>query len=126
MKPKRLGIWMDHDHAHAIEFLTESLETKTVPFDFKHETKRNAITHGEDHELARQQRHKAEYFKELGNVIKNYQEVLLFGPTTAKTELLHKLTDDQQFSHINIQIEQRDKMTEKQMHAFVRKHFSGN
>lgn len=126
MKPTKLGIWMDHDHAYLIEFVPESLQTRTIPSAFKHESKENHVTHGEDHDLARHNRHKSEYYKGLGDIIRNYQEVLLFGPTNAKTEFLNTLAGNQQFSRINIQIEQSDKMTKNQMQAFVRNHFLKN
>jgi hypothetical protein len=100
MKSKKLGIWMDHDHAHLVEFNQESLETKTIPSHFENESKENHVTNGEHHELARHAQHRAEYFKALGQVIKNYPEVLLFGPTTAKSKLFNTLFGDQQFSRI--------------------------
>lgn len=126
MESKKLGIWMDHDHAHLIEFETQSLQTTTIPSNFKNESKEGHVTSGEEHALARHQRHQSEYFKALGRIIKNYQEVLLFGPTTAKVELLNTLTADKQFDKVNVQAQQGDKMTENQMHAFVKKHFSKN
>jgi hypothetical protein len=124
MKSKKLGIWMDHDHAHLVEFDEENLETKTVPSHFENESRENHVTHGERHDLARHTQHRNEYFKALGQVIRNYPEVLLFGPTTAKSELLNILSGDHQFSRIRVQVAQADKMTENQMCEFVQHHFS--
>ncbi|WP_346986118.1 hypothetical protein [Chryseobacterium sp. POE27] len=65
-----------------------------------------------------------EYYKEIGKYIRNYDDVLLFGPTEAKTELLNVLEKDHLFSKIKFEIKHTDKMTEGQEHAFVRDHFS--
>jgi len=59
----------------------------------------------------------------LGAIIKNYREVLLFGPTDAKHELQNMLHKDHLFADIKITVEQADKMTENQQHAFVRAHY---
>ena len=70
------------------------------------------------------QQQEAEYYQAIAESIKNYDEVLLFGPTNAKTELSNILDDDLNFSKIKIEIKQADKMTENQEHAFVRDYFS--
>ena len=66
----------------------------------------------------------SEYYKKLGEIIKNYEGVILFGPTEAKVELFNTLKADHHFEKINIEVKQADKMTENQQHAFVREHFS--
>ncbi|MEO7043710.1 MAG: hypothetical protein ABI091_00280, partial [Ferruginibacter sp.] len=72
----------------------------------------------------KEQQQESEYYKVLGESIKNYDQVLLFGPTNAKIELSNILEDDLSFSKIKIEIRQADKMTENQEHAFVREYFS--
>lgn len=67
----------------------------------------------------------AEYYKDLGNIIKQYDAVVLFGPTNAKAELFNIVSKDHLFSKINIEVKETDKMTEKQQHAFVKNYFSG-
>ena len=64
------------------------------------------------------------YYKELGEIIRKYDEVILFGPTDAKVELLNILKEDHRFDEINIGVEDADKMSENQQHAFVRGYFS--
>lgn len=56
--------------------------------------------------------------------MKEYDDVLLFGPTDAKVELLHMLESDNSFSKIKIETRQADKMTENQEHAFAKDYFS--
>jgi hypothetical protein len=55
--------------------------------------------------------------------IKDCTEVLLFGPTDAKTELLHILRADHHFDNIEIEVMPADKMTETQQQAFVKDYF---
>ncbi len=123
MKPTRLGIWMDHTTAHLMEFSQDKMETKTIDSTFTHEVKEASIHNGEKGMHQKEQHQQSGYYHQLGAVIKNYQEVLLFGPTEAKTELLNILLADHHFDKIKIEVKQADKMTENQKHAFVRAYF---
>ena len=72
----------------------------------------------------KEQQQNAAYYKVLANIIKNYEGVILFGPTDAKVELFNTINKDHHFEHIKIDIEQTDKMTDNQQRAFVKEHFS--
>ena len=60
----------------------------------------------------------------IGEKILNFSEVILFGPTDAKVELFNILKANHNFENIKIDVQQADKMTDNQQHAFVRNHFS--
>jgi|ERR1035437_1434276 nitrogenase subunit NifH len=122
---KNLGIWMDHSSAHLMEFTTDPIETKIITSKFTHQEKENSLGKSENLMHNKEQHQQSEYYKELGEHIKNYEEVILFGPTDAKVELFNVLRADHRFAKTKIEIKQADKMTENQQHAFVRKHFSG-
>jgi len=124
-KTKNLGIWMDHASAHVME-ITDPMVTNIVVCESTHEEKEKTLQKGESIMHNKNQQQQAEYYKRLGGVIKDYDEVLLFGPTDAKVELLNILKADASFSKIKIEIRQTDKMTENQEHAFVREYFSKN
>jgi hypothetical protein len=64
------------------------------------------------------------YFKEIIDVIKDYDEVLLFGSTDAKNELFNLLKEDRNYDKIKIEMRSTDKLTENQRHAFVKEYFS--
>lgn len=66
---------------------------------------------------------RSDYFNGLGSVIKDYNEVVLFGPTDAKSELHNLLKDDHFFDKIRIEVKPADKMTENQRQAYVKKYF---
>ncbi len=120
---KKLGIWMDHAHAHLMEYV-DPIVTKVVTSNSTHEEKEKTLQKGESMMHQKEQQQESEYYKVLGESIKNYDQVLLFGPTNAKIELSNILEDDLSFSKIKIEIRQADKMTENQEHAFVREYFS--
>lgn len=124
MSAKKLGIWMDHERAHLTEFTIDPMISKTITSEFTKEAKEESLTSGENHMHVKEQHQQSEYYKKLAEVIKQYKEVLLFGPTNAKAELFNTLSKNHLFRDINIKVEQTDKMTENQMHAFVKKHFS--
>jgi hypothetical protein len=59
-----------------------------------------------------EQRQQAEYYQKLCDIIRNFQDVVLFGPTGAKLELLNLLRSDRQFEHIKLDIKESDKMSQ--------------
>jgi nitrogenase subunit NifH len=124
MKATQLGIWMDHQNAYLMEFTTDPIETKTIQSKFTHEAKEKSLHQGESHMHSKEQHQQAEYYRALGKVIKNYEEVILFGPTDAKTELFNLLTADHLYSKIKIKVKQADKMSEGQQHAYIKDYFS--
>jgi hypothetical protein len=123
---KKLGVFMDHESAHLMEFTYNPIETKTLLSKFTYEVKEASLKKGEYIMHNREQHQQSEYYKELGEIIKKYGEVILFGPTKAKFELFNVLHANQDFSKIRIMVKDADKMTENQQHAFVREYFSKN
>ena len=121
---KNLGIWMDHSVAHLMEFSHATISCdKIAQHNFSHGEAHDS-SKGEHQIQNKKKQHLEAYYKDLGKVIKNYDDVLLFGPTEAKTELLHHLRADHNFSKIKIEVKQADKMTENQQHAFVKEYFT--
>jgi stalled ribosome rescue protein Dom34 len=72
----------------------------------------------------KEQQLQSKYYRKLMTVVKNYKEVILFGPTDAKEELFNVIASDNRFENINIQVKQTDKMTAKQKHNFVKEFFA--
>lgn len=117
---KNLGIWMDHSSAHLIEFadpVAEGFDSELTHEEKSLEKDENMMHHREEGQ-------QADYYKKLGETIKNYDEVLLFGPTDAKLELLNILKADHAFSKIKILTKSSEKMTGNQEQAFVKDYFS--
>jgi hypothetical protein len=120
---KHLGIWMDHSVAHLMEFTPDPIETKDIELDFTHQEKEHSLSQNESMMHNKEQHKQLEYYKKLGEIIKNYEDVIIFGPTDAKVELLNVLRADNLFVKIKIEIQHADKMTENQQHAFVKNYF---
>jgi len=121
---KKLGIWMDHSTAHLIEFPAKPAEIKIIESKFNHQAKERILHQGENRMHTKEQHQQEEFYKEIGEMIKNYVSVVLFGPTDAKVELYNILMKDNLFAKIKIEVKQADKMTENQQHAFVKHHFT--
>ena len=123
MKANSVGIWMDHASAHLMEISDETVETKVIDSKFTHEEKELTLTKGEKTMHHREQHDHTAYYKEIASQILQYEKVLLFGPTSAKTELLNLLRADHRFDKIDIETRPADKMTENQQHAFAKDYF---
>ena len=125
MTPKKnLGIWMDHATAHLMEFTNGVDDITTLVSPFTHEAKQASFENSEHVMHNKEQQQQSAWYKKLGEAIRNYDEVLLFGPTDAKQELFNILRADHRFEKVSIEVKQADKMTENQQHAFVKEHFA--
>ena len=119
---KQLGIWMDHSNAHLMELTNGIIVHRVVSELTNNETEFNFYK-GEKLIHKKEQHLQINYYKKIGDIIKNYQEVVLFGPTDAKNELLNMVKTDHLFEDIKIEVKNSDKMTESQMQTFVREYF---
>lgn len=124
---KNLGIWMDHASANLMEYTKDDpMETQTIVSAFTHDAKEGTLVKSENGMHNKEQHQQSDFYKKLGNAIKNYDAVVLFGPTSAKAELHNLLKADHHFDNIKIEVQQTDKMTEHQQHAYVKEYFSKN
>ncbi|HLP52002.1 MAG TPA: hypothetical protein VK154_14035 [Chitinophagales bacterium] len=120
---KNLGIWMDHASAHITE-LTTPFVTTVIQSDFTHQSKGETMSKSENIMHNKEQHQNASYYKKIGAVIKGYDEVVLFGPTTAKSELANLLKDDHHFEKTNVVVKHADKMSTHEEHTFIAEHYS--
>ncbi len=123
---KKLGIWMDHSIAYLMEFSSDPFEIKTIESKFTHQKKMESFAKSESLMHNKEQQELSNFYKKLITIIKDYDRVLLFGPTNAKKELLDLLCEDARFAKIKIEIKDTDNLTENQKNAFVRAYFSEN
>ena len=123
-KSKDLGIWMDHSNANLMEYTSDASEIKTIssPSDAKESSQGSS----ENVTNNKEQHRKSDFYKRLSETMRNYDSIVLFGPTNAKTELYNIVKEDQHFAKIKIEVKSADKMTENQQHAFVKAYFSKN
>ena len=121
---KKMGIWMDHSNAHLMEFTADVITTDIISSKFTHEEKEQSLSKSENLMHNKEQQQQSAYYNRLGAFIRNYEDVIIFGPTNAKTELFNILRADHNFENIKLEVEQTDKMTQNQQHAFVKDYFS--
>jgi stalled ribosome rescue protein Dom34 len=117
---KCLAIWMDHSNAYLMDLRNDNIVTNIVISEsMSQDVEFSSVKH-EKLIHKKEQHQQLNYYKKLGDSIRNYQEVLLFGPTDAKKELLNLLKTDALFEKIKFELKNSDKMTESQRLAFVR------
>ncbi|HOZ86108.1 MAG TPA: hypothetical protein PL029_00050 [Bacteroidia bacterium] len=124
IKAKNLGIWMDHSTADLMELTTDPIEIKTITSAFTHQVKEESLNKNENLMHNKEQHQQSGFYKKLIEEIRNYENVILFGPTDAKSELRNLLASDHRFEKIKIEVQNADKMSEGQKKAFVLEYFS--
>jgi stalled ribosome rescue protein Dom34 len=123
MVKRQVGIWMDHSIAFIMTLennkITENIVELEIPqLEPDYDSGKN-----EKLKDNKSQQFQSNYYKKLIDSIKNYQDVILFGPTDAKNELLNLLKTEHFFENLHIEIQDSDKMTAMQMHDFIRAYF---
>jgi stalled ribosome rescue protein Dom34 len=114
---------MDYSKAHLMEILPGDMKTQTIESAFTHEAKAETRDKGEKHMHNKEDGDHLKYFKKIQIEIEKFDDVLIFGPTEAKVELYDLLKENHKCEGIRIEIQTSDKMTENQLHAYVRNHF---
>ena len=122
-KNNKLGIWMDHSVAYITDYSNDFLTTEKFIFEFTHQKRESGMKKSEVTMLRKEKAEQSSYYKKLGEIILNYSDVILFGPTSAKQELLNSLKTNHLFDKITINILPADKMTESEQQLFVKNYF---
>jgi hypothetical protein len=123
-KTKSLGIWMDHSNAFLMSLTNDKIVTNRIVSEFTHQDKVDGLNKSENLMHNKEQHQQSSYFKKIGEAIREYQDVVLFGPTDAKNQLFNSLKDDHLFENIHFELKNTDNMTETQRHDFVREYFN--
>ena len=119
----KLGIYMDHSTAIFLELKDDAIIPLTESSDFSHENKEFTLSKSEQLMHNKENQKQAQFYKKISDKIRNFQEVLLFGPTEAKNELFNLMKTDHLFDQIKIEVKTSDKMDETQMEIFVQEYF---
>jgi hypothetical protein len=122
-KVKQLGIWMDHSKAILIELYDHKLFSKEIVIKQTPMETPNVDTHEIKDHSKEQTHNQSVFFKEISDTIRNYRNVLLFGPTDAKNELFNLLKADHNFSDTTIELKTTDNMTTVEKQEFVVRYF---
>lgn len=121
--PKQIGIWMDHSVANMIEFTDEKMIKKTLKVSPVFLGPLDNLRWNENGKNNNTKSHLSEFYKKISDEIKDFDEVLIYGPTNAKTELFNQLKENVHFDRIKIEVRPSDKMTENQQETYVKRYF---
>jgi len=132
---KKIGLWLDHVDAHFIE-----IEDGQEHFETIHSRKESLLrmkgesgngikmgnyrsTNNEHRVQMRENEIMSDYFKGIEKRLQNYDEIFIFGASTAKDELYNLLRTNKHFDGKLIHTESSDHLTKNQMIARVRAFF---
>ena len=122
-KTRLLGIWMDNANAHAMTFVNGSIIAEEIDSTFTSADREETIGRSEHVMHNKEQQQQGSYYKRIAETIKNYEKVVIFGPTDAKSQLANLLKEDHHFDAIEIEVKPADKMNKQQMQDFVKEYF---
>jgi hypothetical protein len=132
---KKIGLWLDHVDAHFIE-----LEEGQELFETMHSGKESILrirgesgngikmgnyrsTNNEHQVQMRENEIRSDYYKNIAKRLQHFDEIFIFGASTAKDELTNLLREIKHFDGKLIHTESSDHITKNQMIARVRAFF---
>ncbi len=121
---KKLGIWLDHQQARMMEFIPNEDQAENRIITNLNLNDESGASQNENVLHNKEQRDQAAFYKKIAEKIVTFDEVILFGPTDAKLELMNIIKEDHHFDQIKIETKQADKMSDNQQLAFVKAYFS--
>ncbi|HEU4718348.1 MAG TPA: hypothetical protein VFU15_10965 [Bacteroidia bacterium] len=135
--PERtIALWFDHHIAHFVIPSHDQWMIESVESDYERKERepgqkddvadfgRNRISNNEYGKHNRLRNELKDYYKSIEDRLVKAENILLFGPGTAKDELFNLLMENKSFDGKRISVESADKMTENQLIAFADNYFT--
>jgi len=122
---KQLGIYIDFTNAFLMELINKQIISRNIEFEIK-STKEIQHTGKPETTIQNQVKHliPPAYLLEICDVIRNYHQVVLFGPNEAKNELFNLLKFDHNFEGIKIENVNTGNLTENQKQDFLKEFYT--
>jgi hypothetical protein len=132
---KQVGVWIDHSKAQLIGYHNgnaEIIETIESPYESirRVEGEANDMTrfspnpeHTSNNEHKKNnisQNELNEYFKLMEGKLHRFDDILLFGPGTAKEQLRNRLRENKSYNGKWFSVQSSNKLTDNQLLAYVR------
>jgi len=114
---------MDHSNAILMDCTNSAITQSNIVSEFTTQIKELTLRKNENLMHNKEQHEQNEYYNEIIESIRNFDKVILFGPTNAKDELFNLLKSNHKYASIEIEVENADKMADNQKHAFVKNYF---
>ncbi len=122
----RAGLWIDHRKAVIVTISEHGEETRSIESNVEKHVRYSGGPQREP-EDTRERRFEGElarYYDDVIETLGDAEAILIFGPGEAKGELKTRLEHSHRGDRI-LALETVDKMTDRQIAARVREHFSG-
>ena len=119
IKIKQLAVFMDDANALFMELYNHMIVSRNIVFKSKENEEFIEYNHLMPSFGSDKHQHQFAYYDEISSIVKNYQQVVLFGPTETKNEVYEHLKADKHFDKIKIDIVYTKEMTDFQIHEFV-------
>jgi hypothetical protein len=132
---KKIGLWLDHVDAHFIELedgqeIFETINSGKESLNRIKGESGNGIkmgnfrsTNNEHQVQMRENEILSDYYKNIAKRLEDFDEIFIFGASTAKDELTNLLRKNKHFDDKLIHTESSDHITKNQMIARVRSFF---
>jgi hypothetical protein len=132
--PAGIGVWMDHSKACLIEpaknvTAISTIKSPTRPRRIFGEGANgtrlgnNRSTNNEYHKHEKEKNVAHAFYKKLANALHVYDEIFLFGPTTARSEFRNYILKENLLPGKKVASRASDYLTNNQMVAQVKKYF---
>lgn len=121
-----MGLWIDHRKAVIVSIKGDLEEIKSIESSMEKHVRFSGGAQKNSEEDQRDRRftsHLNKYYDEVISFIRDAESILIVGPGEAKVELKNRLDSETQIGKI-VGLETVDKMTNPQIVATVREHFS--
>ena len=121
-----VGLWIDHRETIIVSVTDKGEETSVIRSDMEKHVRYSGAAQedsAEDQRDARFTGHLNKYYDQVISRIRDAESILILGPGEAKGELEKRLKNKELGGRI-VGIETVDKMTDRQIAAKVRQHFS--
>lgn len=123
MKNKQLAILVNDTNALLMELYNHMIVSRNIVFKPKEKETDSENEQFTQQESSVMHKRKFAYYKEIGDIVSHYQEVVIFGPTQTKFELFKLLEGNKHLNKIKIECIDTIKMSDTQMHDFVLEYY---
>jgi hypothetical protein len=123
---KEVGLWIDHRKTVVVSITNKLEKTSLIRSDMEKHVRYSGAAQEDSAEDQRDTRftgHLNKYYDRVISCIRDAESILIFGPGEAKVELENRLEKESLGERV-VGIETVDKMTDRQIAARVRQHFS--
>src|SRR6476620_3106561 len=115
----KIGVCLDYSIAYLLEEKNEEKVITIIESDEEEAIQPNA----DDSNQLRKRRKNQAYFKQVFEIVKDFDKVLLFGPASVKKELVNRIKAHKLFNIEILNNSNKDQVTESEKIEFINNYF---